>query len=60
VHVDLRAVERAVALVDVVLEAVALERALERRLAAVPQLVGADPLLRPGRELELTSRPKIS
>src|SRR5271166_1468780 len=51
-HVDLGAVEGSIALVDRVGEAVAVQRSRQRRLAAIPQLVGPDPLLRPGRELE--------
>ena len=52
VQVDLRAVEGAVALVEVVLDAALVERALQRRLGAVPHLLGADPLRGPGGELQ--------
>src|SRR4051795_7064296 len=56
-QVDLRAVEGAVALVDAVVEVVGLERRLERALRVVPQLVGADPLLGTGGELDLDVEP---
>src|SRR5215210_4941524 len=52
VQVDLRAVERSVAGVDLELEALRAQRALERRLGAVPHLVGADPVVGPGGELQ--------
>ena len=52
VQVDLRPVERAVALVDAVLEAAAVERGAQRALGEVPLLVAAEPVLRPGRQLE--------
>jgi hypothetical protein len=52
VQVDLRPVERAVARVEVVLEALVDERLLEPRLGTVPHLLGADALLRAGRELQ--------
>ena len=52
VQVDLRAVERAVARVEVVGEALAVEHLDQVALGAVPQLVGADPLVGAGRELE--------
>ena len=57
-QVDLRAVERALALADRVLEVVALQRLLERALGAVPLLVGAEPLVRPRRELGARDEPE--
>ena len=60
VQVDLRPVERAVALVDDVLEPAAVERRLQRALGEVPLLVGAELVLGPRRELELASRPNRS
>ena len=51
-QVDLRPVERAVALVDVVLDPAPLERRAQRALGEVPLLVGAELLLGPRRELE--------
>ena len=59
VQVDLRAVERAVALVDRVGEPVRVQRLLERALGVVPQRVVADALVRARRELEpILSKPK--
>ena len=52
VEVDLRAVERAVALVQLVLEPAALERALERVLGLVPHLLRAHALLGARGQLE--------
>ena len=52
VEVDLRPVERAVALVERVLEPSPLERCAESALGEVPLLVAAEPVLRPGRQLE--------
>ena len=52
VEVDLRAVERAVALVELVRQVVVVQRALQRGLGAVPHVLGADPLLGPRRELQ--------
>src|SRR5262245_36162219 len=53
VEVDLRAVESTVARFELVLVARALERGLQRRLGAIPQLVRADARLRTRRELDL-------
>ena len=58
VQVDLRAVERAVALVDLVHEPALVERLLQRRLRAVPHLLGADPLLGAGGELQPRLEPE--
>src|SRR5579862_2741642 len=58
VQVDLRSVEGALPGRDDVLHAVALQRQLERRLGAVPLLVGAEALLRPGRELRARLEPE--
>ena len=52
VQVDLRSVEGAVALVQLVREPLATQGALERALGGVPHLVRADALLRPGGQLE--------
>ena len=52
VEVDLRAVERAVALLQLVRPARRLERRAQRALGAIPHLVGADALLGARRELE--------
>ena len=61
VQVDLRPVERAVALVQLVLEPAPLERRSQRALGEVPLLVGAELVVGPGRELErCTSRPNRS
>ena len=59
VQVDLRAVERAVALVHGVREAAALERLRERRLGDVPFLVGAELVLRARRELDQDLQPEL-
>ena len=53
VEVDLGAVEGAVAGVEHVLDALALEHAREDALGELPDLVRADALLRPGAELDL-------
>ena len=53
VQVDLRPVERALAGADRVLHPVALQRLLERRLGAVPLLVGAEACFGTRRELGL-------
>ena len=54
VDVDLRAVERGVALLDRVRQAVPLERAAQRLGGLLPDLVGADVLLGIlGRQVEL-------
>ena len=58
VEVDLRAVERAVAGLELVREVQALERGLQRSLGAVPHRVVADPLRRPGRELRRVLQPE--
>src|SRR5579862_1823751 len=52
VQVDLRAVERAVARVELVLERPTLERRLQRRLGEVPLLVGPELVVGTRRELE--------
>ena len=52
VQVDLRAVERAVAFVERVLETAPLERRAQRALGEVPLLVGPEPVLGAGRQLE--------
>ena len=49
---ELRPVERALARIDAVRQAGLLQRRLERRLGHVPNLVRADALRRPGRELD--------
>ncbi len=49
-QVDLRAVERSLALADLVLELVVLQRLLQRALGAVPLLVGTEPLFRTSRQ----------
>ena len=51
VQVDLRPVERALALADEVVDGVPLERAHELALGEVPLLVGAELVVGPGREL---------
>ena len=51
-EVDLRAVERAVALVQVVLEALPLERRSQGAFGEVPLLVGSELVLGTGRQLE--------
>ena len=51
-EVDLRPVEGAVAGVELVLAALAVERLGQRRLGLGPLLLGAHRLLRPGRELD--------
>ena len=50
-QVDLRAVERSLALGDLVRDLVQLERGPQRALGHVPLLVGAEPVVGPGREL---------
>ena len=57
-QVDLRPVERAVALVELVLEPAPLERRAQRGLGEVPLLVGAELVLGPGRELEARLEPE--
>ena len=58
VQVDLRPVERALALADVVRDAAPLERRAERRLGEVPLLVGPELVVGPGRELEPRLHPE--
>src|SRR5712692_5209867 len=50
--VDLRRVEDAAALVDLVGDLAHAERLAQRALGLVPHLVGAEPLLRPRREID--------
>ena len=50
-QVDLRAVERALAWADDVVDLVPLQGGFERCLRTVPLLVGAEPLVRSRREL---------
>ena len=58
VQVDLRAVEGAVALVHLVVDAAPVERAPERGFREIPLLVGSELLLGPGRELEPRLHPE--
>ena len=58
VQIDLRPVERAVTFVERVLEAAPLERRAQRALGEVPLLVGPEPVLRAGRELEARLEPE--
>src|SRR5690348_14286011 len=57
-EIDLRPVERAVALVQLVLETAALESRLQSGLGEVPFLVGAELVVRTSRELELVLEPE--
>ena len=59
VQVDLRPVERPLALADHVRDPVPLERRLQDPLGAIPFLVGAEPVLGARRELRVrASTPK--
>jgi hypothetical protein len=58
VEIDLRPIEGAVALVQVVLEPAALERPLERGLGPVPHVLAADALLGARRELQPRLEPE--
>src|SRR5205814_9011254 len=57
-HVDLRAVERAAALVEPVGQATPLERLLERTLRLVPRRIGAELLRRTRRQIETVAEPE--
>ncbi len=58
VEIDLRAVERPVARLELVRHAGRLEGAAQRGLRAIPHLVAADPRLRPGGEPEAGLQPE--